>query len=125
MVRLARILLGGFFLVDAADAAAWLAGIAHEVGSFDALALAVTVLRALTGSVEFIAIALLVRGDASARPLSIAAAASTALVTTAIVGLGWAPSDVPPGTRPVVVVGYWLIFSAVSGSMAAARRAGP
>jgi hypothetical protein len=125
MARLGRILLGACFLVDAADTAAWLAGIAHEIGSFDALALAVTVFRALTGSVEFIAIALLIRGEASARRISIAAAASTALVTTAIVGLGWAPSDVPPGTRSVVVIGYWLIFSAVSGSMAAARRAGP
>jgi hypothetical protein len=121
--RLPRGLVAIFFIVDAADTVAWLAGVIPETAALDGTAIGLVVLRALVGSVEAIAAWLLVRNAPAARPLSIVAVIGAASLTTLIVGLGLAPSDIPPGVRIDVVAAYWLV--AVFGTGLAWRQPRP
>ena len=107
--RLGRGLVAIFLVLDAGDTVAWLAGVIPGVGAVDVTAFGLVAVRGLVGSVEAIAAWLLVRNEPTARPLSIVAVIGAASVTTLIVGLGLAPSDVPPGARGYVVAVYWLI----------------
>jgi hypothetical protein len=109
---LGRGLVTIFFIVDAADTVVWLAGVIPGAAAIGATALGLVALRGLVGSVEAISAWLLVRNEPAARPLSIGALIGAASVTTLIVGLGLAPSDVPPGARGYVVAAYWLIAAA-------------
>jgi hypothetical protein len=120
---LGRGLVAVFFIVDAADTAVWLAGVVPEAATLDGPALGLVVARGLVASVEAIAVWLLVRNAPAARPLSIAAVIGAAILTTLIVGLGLAPSDIPPGVRIDVVAAYWLV--AVVGAGFAWRQARP
>ena len=107
--RLRRGLAAIFFVLDAADTAVWLASVIPETAALDGRALGLVVARGLVASVEAIAAWLLVRNAPTARPLAIAAVIGAATLTTLIVGLGLAPSDVPPGARGSLVAMYWLI----------------
>jgi hypothetical protein len=104
-----------FFVLDAADTVAWLAGVIPGMAAVGAIAFGLVAVRGLVGSVEAIAAWLLVRNEPAARPLSIVALIGAASVTTLIVGLGLAPSDVPPGVRGYLVATYWLIAAAAIG----------
>jgi hypothetical protein len=110
--RLGRLLVAIVLVLDAGDTVAWLAGVIPEAAAIGAMALGLVVIRGLVGSVEAISGWLLLRNEPAARPLSIAALLGAASVNTLIVGLGLAPSDVPPGARSPVVAAYWLIAAA-------------
>ncbi len=110
--RLRRGLAATFFVLDAADTAAWLASVIPETATLDGRALGLLVARGLVASVEAIAAWLLVRNAPTARPLAAVAVIGAATLTTLIVGLGLAPSDVPPGARGFLVAMYWLIAAA-------------
>jgi hypothetical protein len=110
--RIGRGLVAIFFVLDAADTAVWLAGVIPGMATISATAFGLVAVRGLVGSVEVIAAWLLVRRAAAARPLSIVALIGAASVTTLVVGLGLAPSDVPPGARGPVVAVYWVIAAA-------------
>jgi hypothetical protein len=110
--RLRRGLIAIFFVLDAGDTVAWLAGVIPGVVAVGVTALGLVAVRGLVGSVEAISAWLLVRNEPAARALSIVALVGAASVTTLIVGLGLAPSDVPPGARGYVVAVYWVIATA-------------
>jgi len=101
-----------FFILDAGDTVVWLAGVIPGAAAIGVSAFGLVAVRGLVGSLEAISAWLLVRNAPAARPLSIVALVGAATVTTLIVGLGLAPSDVPPGARSVVVAAYWLIAAA-------------
>jgi hypothetical protein len=121
--RLGRGIVALFFILDAGDTVAWVAGVLPEVAAIGVTAFGLVAVRGLVGSVEAIAAWLIVRNEPAARPLSIVALIGAASVTTLIVGLGLAPSDVPPGARGSVVAAYWL--AAVVGTGFAWRQARP
>ncbi|HEY6359052.1 MAG TPA: hypothetical protein VIX35_12445 [Vicinamibacterales bacterium] len=121
--RFRRGLAAIFFVLDAADTAAWLVSVIPETATLDGRALSLVVARGLVASVEAIAAWLLTRNAPAARPLSIVAVIGAATLTTLIVGLGLAPSDVAPGVRIGVVTAYWLI--AVVGTGLAWRQPRP
>jgi hypothetical protein len=112
---LGRGLVAIFFVLDAGDTVAWLSGVIPGVAAAGVTALGLVAVRGLVGSVEAISAWLLVRNEPAARPLSIVALIGAAGVTTLIVGLGLAPSDVPPGARGYLVATYWLIAAAGAG----------
>jgi hypothetical protein len=110
--RLGRGLVATFFILDAGDTVAWLAGVIPGVAAIGVTAFGLVAIRGLVGSIEAISAWLLIRNEPAARPLSIVALVGAAIVTTLIVGLGLAPSDVPPGVRGYVVAAYWLVAAA-------------
>lgn len=87
----------------------WLAGVIPGAAAIGVTAFGLVAVRGLVGSVEAISAWLLVRNEPAARPLSIVALIGTAILTTLIVGLGLAPSDVPPGARGLLVAIYWIV----------------
>jgi hypothetical protein len=107
--RLGRGFVAIFLILDVGDTVAWLAGVIPGAAAIGMSALGLVVARGLVGSVEAISAWLLFRDEPAARPLSIVALIGAAILTTLIVGLGLAPSDVPPGARGLLVAIYWLV----------------
>jgi hypothetical protein len=106
-MRIRRGLVAAVLLLDTADTVAWLVHVIPDSPTFQASALALVVLRGLVASLEAVSAWLLLREEPAGRPLSVAGLFGAAVLTTLIVGLGLAPSDVPPGARMVLVAVYW------------------
>lgn len=106
---IARGLIALVFVLDAADAAVWLAEVVPRLSGLPLLTVGVVVLRALVGSVEVVSIGLLWGNRPSATAMASTGLIGAALVTTLIVGLGLAPSDIPPAARTPAVIVYWVV----------------
>jgi hypothetical protein len=121
-LKLLRAIVGVLLIFDAIDTVVWVTRVLPGAAALDPLALLLVVARAITGGVEAMAAWQLLRGGPAARPLALLAAASAATLTTLVVGLGLAPSNVMPGMRIDVVAWYWLVFVVVLGILKRGER---